>query len=286
MTRWILATDGQPFRDRDAADIKRDLLSSELGPSVHLDVITHPGGGFAVSVMPSASTGPEVDQTLESPREALERSFGATPTGSAPSESEFSKERDDVLAGELAQDTPSEPFPEKFHLSPAPRAFLGLHLQALLGSALVLQPHWVWIATGLGAPKNPTLDALMLVAIALSGALLALHAVSRFLWAHTANTYLIDRTGVEQREWYFERGRLRRRAPRIQFVHLRTVDVDQSVLQMLLNVGTVKLAAGATDTYEVVLKLVRAPRALQREFQRRLQEAGAPHQTVRATADL
>lgn len=55
---------------------------------------------------------------------------------------------------------------------------------------------------------------------------------------------------------------------------------------MLLNVGTVKLAAGATDTYEVVLKLVRAPRALQREFQRRLQEAGVPHQSARAQADL
>jgi hypothetical protein len=286
VTRWILATDGQPFRDRDAADIKRDLLLSELGPSVQLDVIHHPGGGFAVSVVPSASTGPEVKTALESPREVLERSLGQTRTRSAPSGSDSSEDASELAPAALTEGTPYEHYPESFQLSPAPRAFVGLHLQALLGSALVLQPHWVWIATGLGAPKNPTLDALMLVAIALSGALLALHAVSRFLWAHTANTYLIDRTGVEQREWYFDRGRLRRRAPRIQFAHLRTVDVDQSVLQMLLNVGTLKLAAGATDTYEVVLKLVRAPRALQREFQRRLQEAGAPHQTIRAKADL
>lgn len=284
--RWILASDERPFRDWDAADIKRDLLQSELGPSVQLDVINHPGGGFAVSVMPCATTASEVDRTLEAPREALERSLGRTRTQSAPAESGSSEDANERAAAELTQGTPYEHYPESFQLSPAPRAFLGLHLQALLGSALVLQPHWVWIVTGLGAPKNPTLDALMLVGIALAGALLAVHAVSRFLWAHTANTYLIDRTGVEQREWYFERARLRRRAPRIQFAHLRTVDVDQSVLQMLLNVGTVKLAAGATDTYEVVLKLVRAPRALQREFQRRLQEAGVPHQSARAQADL
>lgn len=283
--RWILASDERPFRDWDAADIKRDLLQSELGPSVQLDVINHPGGGFAVSVMPCA-TASEVDRTLEAPREALERSLGRTRTQSASPGSDSSEDVSEIAPAELTEGAPHAHYPESFQLSPAPRAFIGLHLQALLGSALVLQPHWVWIVTGLGAPKNPTLDALMLVGIALAGAVLALHAVSRFLWAHTANTYLVDRTGVEQREWYFERGRLRRRAPRIQFAHLRTVDVDQSVLQMLLNVGTVKLAAGATDTYEVVLKLVRAPRALQREFQRRLQEAGVPHQTARAQADL
>jgi hypothetical protein len=281
--QWILASNGHPFRDQDAALIKRDLLLRDLGEAVRLDVVPHPRGGFAVSVVPAGS-GPVItsgdtqglDVTLVeaprdsvlSPREVALRSLGPQ---------ERSRPNVPRVAGAIdaresaAEAHRSSPYPDEFRLSPAVRAFLGLHVQALLGAILLLQPHLVFTVTRLGLPTGATAGAIMLSLIAICGAGLAVIAVSRFIWAYTANTYVIDGAGVEQVQWYFDRGRLRRRAPRVNFSHLRSVDVDQSVLQLVLNVGTVKLAAGATDSYEVVLGHVTSPRALQREFQRRHQ---------------
>lgn len=294
MARWILASDGQPFRDRDAAAIKRDLLLGELGSSVELDVIDHPAGGFAVCVGARGLPADTRDETrLASPRDAMIESLCRAPSASRPPERnthETSPVRPQgsqgISARERVHSTSSERYPEKFRLNPAARAFLGLHLQSLLGAALLLQPHRVWGITQLEVPADVTLAAILLFALSGSGTVLLLLSLSRFLWAYSANTYLIDAASVEQIQWYFERGRLRRRAPRIRFAHLRTVDVDQTILQMLLNIGTVKLAAGATDTYEVVLRFVSAPRALQREFQQRLEGAGVAGGSLVAQVDV
>lgn len=311
VTQWILASDGHPFRDRDAAQIKRDLLLSELGAAVDLDVISHPSGGFAVSVhrtpivsAPAGEHGPPgrtqvreelLDPDL-SPREVLLRTLGrsepAVPIPPSPGVTDTYTYAESDSASPSKTASPahglagSEHYPESFRLSPAGRAFLGLHLQALFGGLLLFQPHLVFVITGLGLPQPPTAGAIMLAATAACGALLAVFALSRFLWTYTANTYLVDRDGVEQVQWYFEKGRLRRRAPRVNFAHLRSADVDQSVLQMLFNVGSLKLAAGATDNYEVVLRHITAPRALQREFQRRLQNASEFTRRSRPGGDL
>ena len=293
VTQWILASDGAPFRDRDAARIKRDLLVRDLGEGVHLEVVDHPSGGFAVSLDPPGSIEIAPGETL-SPRAALLRtlehgdaSVAVSPRGAgARASTDLEPARASPTAIPAADPPATGAYPENLRLSPAARAFLGLHLQALLGVVLLFRPHGVFVLTGLGLPQHPTLGALLLTAIAGCGVLLAVLALSRFVWAFTANTYLVDRDGVEQVQWYFERGRLRRRAPRVNFAHLRSVDVDQSVLQMMLDVGSVKLAAGATDSYEVVLRHVSHPRALQREFQRRLHEVSGALRPAPAPRDL
>jgi hypothetical protein len=292
VTQWILASNGHPFRDRDAARIKRDLLLTELGDAVLLEVLPHPTGGFAVSVRrpPShpADLNPEADPQGRvddpvSPRDVLVQSLGRSAVRSAIALAHSTTAHSRPNAAPTA---PSDVYPEAFRLSPAVRAFLGLHVQALVGAILLFQPHLVFSVTRLGSPSNATVGAILLALIAVCGALLAMIAVSRFLWTYTANTYVVDRNGVEQVQWYFERARLRRRAPRVNFAHLRSADVDQSVLQMLLNVGSVKLAAGGTDSYEVVLRHVASPRALQREFQRRLQRSNGPAQRETPGHDL
>jgi hypothetical protein len=305
VTQWILASDGHPFRDRDAAQIKRDLLVRELGAAVQLHVVPHPEGGFAVSVeQPQRArvVGRESVASLGiaepslagevSPRETLLRTLERTepdtpsfsrlkgPLSRAPADSPNN------TANSAPSSMESEHYAESFRLSPATRAFLSWHLQALLGAVLLFQPHLVFVVTRLGVPNNATAAALILAGIALCGALLAMLSLTRFLWTYTANTYVVDRNGVEQIQWYFEKGRLRRRAPRVNFAHLRSADVDQSILQMLLNVGSLKLAAGATDNYEVVLRHISAPRALQREFQRRLHQASDLTRRPRAGQDL
>lgn len=279
MTQWILAPDGHPFRDRDAAQIKRDLLMSDLGAAVTLEVISHPKGGFAVSVQrPGSMIGPRGDDS-DSPRDlalrAVEPGQGSQPTPVTKSQLSTVRESPRATDSVHARTSASNSYPEVFRLSPAVRAFLGLHLQAILGAFLLLQPHLVFVVTGVGIPTNSTAGAILLVLIAASGALLAGISVSRFLWSYTANTYVVDGSGIEQVQWYFDKGRLRRRSPRVNFAHLRSADVDQTLMQMLINVGSLKLAAGSTDSYEVVLRHIAAPRALQREFQRRLHQAHA-----------
>ena len=284
--QWILASDGQPFRSRATAQIKRDLLASELGTEVALEVTEHPSGGFAVEVGPVVPLSAPVS-IAASPRDALLSELDRTPsTRSSPDGLPAMTTHHTGGAGPRAMSrTPAPPYPEVFRLSPAVRAFIVLHLQAVLGALLLLQPHRVFTLTGLTIP-NGTGGAVLLGLTALCGALLGLTAVSRFLWTYTANTYLVDARGVEQVQWYFDKGKLRRRAPRVNFAHLRSADVDQTVLQMLLNVGSVKLAAGAIDSYEVVLQHVSSPRALKREFQRRLQHANAMARPEPRTSDL
>ncbi|MBL8271965.1 hypothetical protein [Steroidobacter sp.] len=285
--QWILASDGQPFRSRATAQIKCDLLASELGTEVALKVTEHPSGGFAVQVGSIVPT-PEPGPIATSPRDALLSELDRKPSArSSPPDGlpAMTTHHAGGAGPTAASRTPAPSYPEAFRLSPAVRAFIGLHLQAVLGALLLLQPHRVFTVTGLSIPTG-TGGAVMLGLTALCGALLALTAVSRFLWAYTANTYLVDARGVEQVQWYFDKGKLRRRAPRVNFAHLRSADVDQTVLQMLLNVGSVKLAAGAIDSYEVVLQHVSSPRALKREFQRRLQHVNATTRAEPRISDL
>lgn len=296
MTQWILAPNGRPFRDRDAARIKRNLLFAELGESVPLEVVPHPTGGFAVTVggpdieerahSDARSSAPDtdaVDGGAVGPRESLLRAFEPVSVRALTTPS---KPNDPPGVATGSASSISDRYAVAFRLSPAVRAFVGLHLQALAGATLLLAPHLVFLLTGLHLPSNSTASALILTAIAGCGAFLSILSLSRFLWTYTANTYVVDATGVEQVQWYFDKGRLRRRAPRVNFAHLRSADVDQSVLQMMLNVGSVKLAAGATDNYEVVLRHVARPRELQREFQRRLHHTSGPPRPAGSSSDL
>jgi hypothetical protein len=284
--QWILASDGQPFRSRATAQIKRDLLETELGTEVALEVTEHPNGGFAVEVG-TIVPAPAPVSIAASPRDALLSVLDRTPSArsSLPEGLPAMTTRHTGAGPRTVSRTAAPSYPAVFRLRPAARAFIGLHLQAVLGALLLVQPHRVFTLTGLMIPHG-TGGAVVLGLMALCGALLALVAVSRFLWTYTANTYLIDTRGVEQVQWYFDRGKLRRRAPRVNFAHLRSADVDQTVLQMLLNVGSVKLAAGAIDSYEVVLQHVSSPRALKREFQRRLQHVNTLAPPEPRTSDL
>lgn len=281
VAHWVLASNGRPFSDWDAACIKRDTLLAQLGAEVTLEVVSHPDGGYAVACSrPNALPAATKPGTSEGPLAWLDQVFPPEEPPPAPGARESAPARASVsqpaAGGARASTKPGTPqprYPDTFRMSPAARAFLGQHVLALLGAYLLFRPHDLFLFLGLGLPHNPQLAAVALGSVMLASMVLALVSLSRFLWMYTANTYVVDRTGVEQVQWYFERGRLRRRAPRVNFAHLRTADVDQTVMQMLLDVGTLRLASGATDTYELDLRQVGSPRRLQIEFQRRLREA-------------
>lgn len=258
MHQYILSVSGRPFSDRDAARIKRDRLADELGAEALLDVVPHPQGGFAVRYLSTAvSDTQRMIPGLTVSKHDAQRA-GVVTESVADSES----------ATDAVSETNSE-YPECFVLNPAPRAFLVQHVLALVGLGLIVMPQQLFLLIGLNLPRSETLATVILLMVVVAGAMLLLLSFTRFFWTYAANTYRVDREGVEQTCWYFERGRMRRRTPRVNFSHLRTVDVNQTAFQMLLGVGTVKIAAGGTDTYEIELHYVAWPRRLQAEFQRR-----------------
>lgn len=255
MAHYILADGERPFADRDAATVKSKLLAAELGSSVQVNVVSLAEGGFAVRCERRAAAN---TQTLPTP-----------PTSQAAASPMLSAARNTSAPAATAQVSAPTQYPDRFELAPAPRAFLSQQFFGLVGLALILQPHLFFKATSLQIPQGRA-GVIALTMVFFAGIALAAISFSRFLWVYLANSYLVDEAGVQQIQWYWERSRLRRRAPRLNFSNLRSVDIEQTVMQMLLGVGTLKLASGGTDGYEVQLRFVRSPRKLQAEFQRRM----------------
>ena len=296
----ILAANGRPFRDRDAAEIKRRALAAELDEPFL--VVDHPDGGFAVRRDAGARSGPRVvargaGEPSEpgaqvrpydvgpSPLEELEDEVTHAPVRREPlpsSESRSVSHRQESVHDEAlppkasvpqASQGPSSSYRDAFRLHPAPRAFFVQHFFTLVGVLLMFQPHRVFGIAGVPLPDSPQLAGAALGFTALAGLAIALISTSRFLWEYLANTYIVTRDSVQQIRWYFDGARLRRAKPQIDFAHLRTLDVDQGLIQMLLAVGHIRMATGGTDTHEIALKHVLRPALLASEFRRRYTDA-------------
>lgn len=263
MTPWILANNGRPFTDAQAAQVKRELLRAELGGSIILEVRPHPDGGYAIccpSLLDSGDSPSAIRHLLpRSGSPALSAATAVSSSNAAP------------LARRLGW--PHRPYPDQFRLSPATRAFSGYYLLVLVGLVLLFEPHLLFVLFNVRFPVNQTLASIALGAIMIGGTVIVLLSLGRLLWACSRSTYVVDRAGVQQIEWTLSWSGLLRRVPRIRFEHLRTVEVDQSLSELLLNVGTIRLTAGASSAGEVILHQVPAPRRLQAELQRRMQQA-------------
>lgn len=300
----ILAANGRPFRDRDAAEVKRQTLAAELDE--HFLVVDHPDGGFAVRrdagtghparFVTAESSGEASVSEIEhrfydigpSPLDELEdevahagvRREPRDPLPNTESRSASQRKRsvhDDAPAREAAvprtSRAPSSSYRDAFRLHPAPRAFLFQHLFSFLGVIFMFQPHRIFGIAGVSLPENPELAGVALGFIALAGLAIALLSTGRFLWEYLSNTYVVTPHSVQQIRWYFDGVRLRRAKPQIDFAHLRTIDVDQGLIQMLLGVGHVRMATGGTDTHEIILEHVLGPAELASEFRRRYTDA-------------
>lgn len=301
---YIVAAGGEPFRDRDAAELKRRLLAAEL--DLPFAVVEHPSGGFAVvrRALPAATSASVVSarrrenprdvdayRVAPSPPDALDRAAAETDAQArarVPRSSSNPATRCRPSASGTDADTSARrvsnadaapaarhAFPPVLRLKPAPRAFVIHHLVAAIGVWFMVRPQSVLELAADGALKRPGLAAGVLIVIVGVGLAIFLLATARFLWAYLANTYTITPEAVQQTEWYVANGRLRRRTPRVNFAHVRSIDTDQGLMQLCLGVGHLLIASGGTDGHEVALRHVARPRALCREIQRRCRRAGA-----------
>lgn len=227
MAEDSLAHGEEPFSDRDAAERKRRALARELGQP--LEMVGHPEGGYGLRPAKPEAVPPE--EALRVQREAsAEREYAA-----------------------------------QWRMRPAPRAFLANHLSAAGAFLVMVQPHLVFTLSGLGMPRSPTMTALAMTVLSLSGLVLGVLSLGRFVWCYASYRYLITPDAVES-----VYGIVARASQRVQLSHVRTIDVTQTVLERVLGVGTVRLATGGTDTYEATLRYVASPMKLRRELLRRV----------------
>jgi hypothetical protein len=233
MQQWIVLDNGRPFTDSDAAQSAEARLSAQLGTDVQIEMISHASGGYALACRRV---------------EAADRI--ATPAPGAVSA--------------------TSPYPEAFRLKPCWRAFSGRLLVGLLAAYVALRPgdYFVWL--GMPLSWGDPVEAILLVIVRLAGLIHVVIAVAQIAVAYLSNRYVIDRSALVQIEWVVIGVRLRRLVRRVPFAALTAIEVRQSFLETLLNIGTVRLVACLDDTYQVVLMSdVGSPRKLQAEFELR-----------------
>jgi uncharacterized membrane protein YdbT with pleckstrin-like domain len=73
--------------------------------------------------------------------------------------------------------------------------------------------------------------------------------------------YTVDAKGIEARDGILS---VRQVITRIRFEDIRSIETDQSLLERILSVGTVRLGTAATDDWEVYFHGVDNPKKLQR----------------------
>lgn len=259
--QWILAQGNRPFTDPDAAACKAELLGREVGE--RFEVVTHPQGGYAVQLAQHGAGRAAVKQ--KAPRVGRVNASAAGEGGLREPPSRVAGPSEPVATSPMAPaETPAAP--AHLRIRPAPRAFLLMHVMALLGVVLTLFPQTVLmiLPTALSADLDTGLVAGLLGVTMLGGLSMALYYFGKFLWIYAANRYAVTADAVEMAY-----GIIARKTARVSIAHIRTIDVEQSLLQRLLRVGTVKLATAGTQEFDLILRHVATPVALQLEIQRR-----------------
>lgn len=174
-------------------------------------------------------------------------------------------------------DTPprrvKNPAPATIYLRPAWRCFIKLYVWAGLGLALM-----VWSITdparalvqafmtgagdhghGIAAlteniPWAAHYGTLLSTTMMIGGAVLFLGAIGRATYHHFANRYTITPERVESRH-----GIIANNKAIVSIIDIRTIDIEQSVTDRLLNVGSLELSTAGTAEIDCILKWIHDP---------------------------
>jgi membrane protein YdbS with pleckstrin-like domain len=290
-TGLILAANGKPFSDQDAARIKAQTITRELGEPY--DVITHPTGGFAIrrgdSTPTQSSTDKQQDTDKKKPAEnPFSQSRGIT-SGDSSTENPFniqaptSHQRDNhVTKQSPATETPSTDRDVKAEakfrtlvLRPAWRGFWKFHLLAICGFIVGLAPTGV-LRHILQLPPETVASITrygMIPLLSFMGISGALTAIAYAVYGRYANRFTAKAELLESCYGIFAR-----KSVRAEYAHIRSVDVDQGVIDRMLNIGTVEVSTAATADAEVIFAGILDPLAMQEEiYQRRKFEKSTRH---------
>jgi hypothetical protein len=233
----------------------------QLGAEVQIEIVPHPAGGYALTCRHPESAGRR--KSAARVGEAL-----AAPVEGAP------RREDTVPVTALLQSL----YRQTIRLKPCWRAFSGRLLLALLAAYLALRPADLFVWLGMPVSGNEPVGAILLVIVRLTGLIHALISFGQIAVAYLCRTYTVDHSGVQEIEWVVEGVRLRRLVRRVPFAAVYAIDLRQTLIETLLNIGTVRLEASSAETYQVLMVCdVGSPGKLQRELKQRARLlAGAP----------
>jgi membrane protein YdbS with pleckstrin-like domain len=267
----ILAANGQPFRDVDAAHFKAARLTEETGEA--FEVRPLPSGGFVLV--------PELPLVARPapPSAVSDRSSRAAPvkaprkSSPAPSVSQ---------ADQLTLDSFPEGHPARKYglplykkiltetrkpLRQAWRSQLPLLVVAVLGVLLFLAPDaFVRIAVPPGSAERLASPAFV-KGVGYLGLALALFMLGKAVYIRINWRYLLTANYVKS-----EAGIVARRSAKLVYGTILAIDTHQTVLGRLLNYGTVELSCAGSDGNEILIENVYAPEVVQSVIESRMIE--------------
>lgn len=294
----IMAANGQPFTDRDAAEFKRRTLEEQLGERF---TVKPKAGGWVVEAAKSTTSpapayvegmdGADEDIDVRAPgsnrlwRNQFDPQSGAgKPAYQAPPHP-LEEVQDDLKHRGARRDVTADDDDDRIFRDkvdsleretasttlvyrPAARAFLKYHMNALIGILFMAYPEIVWrLVAGVMAVKAEYYNMSMQLTV-IVGLLILLFNEARFFWIYFSNRYVITPDAVET-----YKGIIARTKKHIKLVHIRSADVHQTFLERMLGVGHVALATAGTGGYDIVLKHISWPSAVEQEINERVQRS-------------
>ncbi|MFW6278484.1 MAG: PH domain-containing protein [Halorhodospira sp.] len=141
-----------------------------------------------------------------------------------------------------------------------------------LGASFVVRPSWpLEVAAGDLPQVQETLGpegyALIVSGLSWGGLGMLALAVVVIAYERLASRYLLYPGQVAE-----ERGLIARRVSRVDLRHVRTVDIDQSIVQRLLGVGTIQFASAGTSSTDVEWSGVVQPIRVQHQVLAKMRE--------------
>lgn len=287
--RTVLNAKGRPFTDPDAARQKAISLTEELGESY---VVINIEGGFAVAPKASAQDRSFMNEpttvhearaeqndsemftdtmVMIPPRTISERV--PMPKSQLAQAHEARKSATKNSEASAAQPNTAAVKPQaadlgEIQLRPSWRYFWKKHVLAVLGFLLTLNPIFTIRFLSLFQLDEQTLQnnffTGLMPLIRFMGMATTLMAIGYALTGYYSRLYLLRPTTIESNLGIFSR-----RTVRIEYAHIRSVDVEQSVLDRILKIGRVDMSTANTAGLEVKFIGVSSPMEIQEEVYRR-----------------
>ena len=266
----ILAANGQPFRDIDAALFKCRRLTAEAGEPFEVLAVT---GGFVL--VPAYDAAPtRSPSTPPAPLAPPRTPRAPKPLKNAPA-AVANQEVDALTLDDLPEGHAARKYGLPLYqailsqtrkpLRQAWRSQLPLLIVSAIGVLVFLAPE---LLVSLAVPpasaerlSGPTFTR----GVGYAGLALALFALGKILYIRINFRYFLSANYAK-----CEAGLIARRSTKLVYGTILATDTHQSVLGRLLNFGTVELSCAGSDGNEILIENVYAPEIVQAVVESRM----------------
>lgn len=285
----IISATGLPFTDRTAAELKASVITAELGEVY--EVIDHPDGGFAVTKKNGAATITGASSSHE--EKNLNNEVSSSPvlpmsraTNSNVNPWDLPEKAPDgkLVNTKIRAKQTAAPFPvagkpaaaslrdngddlhRTIRLHPALASFWLWYVVMGLGILTAFSPHF-FLAHILNVGQN-YVDSMstygLIPMVSMIGVISMASALLNMTYGYYVRRYQV---GPDMIETFY--GLVSRKMQRIEYRHIRSVNVDQGLIGRLLNYGMVEISTAANEGGDLIFNNVADPTLVQEQIYRR-----------------